>query len=306
MRIAIIDQHPDGPAYPHDLADVLSRQGVSVLPVPAASVGLTIDPSGAGVTVLFGGRPAQVDTVLTRRVSLLDEVLAPAMAYLERAGVWVCNPTAAASTARDKVRTALRLAEAGIPAVPCVAVPAAPANDVLAALATLGPGPLVVKPALGGGGVGVALADDADAAAAHVGHLSGQLDFSNPEVVIAATRHYVVQPYVGDGVDARVFVIGGEALAMTRRTAPPADFRTNGQFGGTVAPWWDNDCAAVAVAAANALGLHYAGVDVIPTGDGPRVLEVNGWPQFATTAAVTGVNLAGALAAMLLTGPPPA
>ncbi len=35
---------------------------------------------------------------------------------------------------------------------------------------------------------------------------------------------------------------------------------------------------------------------------GPAVLEVNGWPGFARTTVITGVDIAGLLAAYLLTG----
>jgi glutathione synthase/RimK-type ligase-like ATP-grasp enzyme len=165
-------------------------------------------------------------------------------------------------------------------------------------------GPLVVKPAVGGGGVGVVQVVDAEAAAAHIERLSERLDFSDPELVVASARHYVVQPLIGDGCDYRVFVLNGQAIACTRRNAAAGEFRTNGSFGGVDEVWSDPAVEDVAVRATLAMGLHYAGVDVLVGPDGPQVLEVNGWAGFAHTEQVTGVPIAQELARFLLAGRP--
>jgi ribosomal protein S6--L-glutamate ligase len=296
-HVTIIDRETSSQIFPHDLVRDLTERGAEVQAVPTAQVGLHITEDG--ITTMFAGLAARTDVVITRRVFLLDEVVAPALFNLERAGVRVCNPTAPATIARDKGRTAELLIRSGVATVPTLVLPAAPASDLEQMISSMGSGPLVVKPATSGGGAGVVLCADPKTAARHLEHISQQIDFSNPEMVIANSLHYVVQPYVGAGRDARVFILDGEPLAMTRRTAG-ADFRTNGAHAAEVEAWWDASVAEVAVEAVKAIGLEYAGVDVIPTDNGPLVLEVNGWPGFASTAAVTGVDITGALASYLL------
>lgn len=298
MHIVVIDRDPSATAYIQELLKLLIDRGASVDALRPSEVSVVADHGEA--VVCFRGAPARADVVFTRQVSLMDELLALLFASSRARGCRICNPPAAASLARDKVLTAVCLSRAGVPVVPTIGVVGAPATETLSALEGRFGGPLVVKPATGGGGVGVTLVESARAAALHLENLSNQLDFDHPDIVVASSRHYVVQPLVGSGVDARVFVIGRDVVAMTRRTAPPTDFRTNGAFGAQLEAWWDADAADVAVRAAAAVGLEYAGVDVIPTDDGPVVLEVNGWPGYAHTAYIAGVDIASHIADLLL------
>jgi glutathione synthase/RimK-type ligase-like ATP-grasp enzyme len=55
-----------------------------------------------------------------------------------------------------------------------------------------------------------------------------------------------------------------------------------------------------AQAAARALDMDYAGVDLLPTRDGPQVLEVNGVAAWQGLQRVTPVDIAGAIVADLL------
>jgi ribosomal protein S6--L-glutamate ligase len=100
------------------------------------------------------------------------------------------------------------------------------------------------------------------------------------------------------GVDYRLFVGGGEVKACVRRTAPRGDWRSNAARGAGVAEAsssreWDR----VALAAARALGLDFAGVDLAVTAEGPTVLEVNGVPNFRAVFEATGRDMARAMAA---------
>ncbi|KAF5055906.1 Ribosomal protein S6--L-glutamate ligase [anaerobic digester metagenome] len=100
---------------------------------------------------------------------------------------------------------------------------------------------------------------------------------------------YYLQEYVPNEEDYRVFVIGGEAVgAIRRRSAHLTHNIHQGGSGKAVAV--TPEMAALSVAAARAVGVDYAGVDLIPTGSGFSVLEVNGTPNWhCMTAPIPGL-----------------
>ncbi|MDQ2050154.1 RimK family alpha-L-glutamate ligase [Natronolimnohabitans sp. A-GB9] len=78
--------------------------------------------------------------------------------------------------------------------------------------------------------------------------------------------------------DARVYVVGGEIVGAMYRYAPDNDWRTNVALGGSVEDATDDlpeEARDMARRAATAIGLDYAGVDLVEGDDGWFVLEVN-------------------------------
>lgn len=90
---------------------------------------------------------------------------------------------------------------------------------------------------------------------------------------------YYLQEYVPNDRDYRVFVIGGEAVGAIERRS---DHLThNIHQGGTArAVEVDEEMAAIAIAATEAVKADYAGVDLLLDRDGYTVLEVNGTPNW--------------------------
>ena len=75
------------------------------------------------------------------------------------------------------------------------------------------------------------------------------------------------------------------------------DFRSNISNGGHGSLYQPNkDFIDLALRATKALGLDFAGVDVMFGEGGPILCEVNSNPQFASTLQATGVNLADYIA----------
>src|SRR5262249_37721962 len=116
-------------------------------------------------------------------------------------------------------------------------------------------------------------------------------------------RHEVVylQAWVGrePPEDLRLFVVGGRVEAAMARRAPDGDFRTNVHQGGQARAIRPRpELARVAVSAARAMGLAYAGVDVIDSDEGPTVLEVNGTPSWRALHEATGCDMADAIIAL--------
>jgi len=155
------------------------------------------------------------------------------------------------------------------------------------AVAAVGGPPVVLKVLSGTHGTGVFLAESLDAARTIL------------EAMWGIEQNLIVQRYIGAaaGRDLRLFVIGKEVAASIRRTAPPGSFKANLHQGGraeAVTP--DAECIEMALAAARTTGLHVAGVDLLESGDGPLVTEVNASPGLEGVEDATGRDIAGALA----------
>jgi ribosomal protein S6--L-glutamate ligase len=103
------------------------------------------------------------------------------------------------------------------------------------------------------------------------------------------------------GTSIRVVVLDGDVLAATELRAQQGEWRSNGALGGV-----GYDCKLgetekkLAAEACRALGLRYAGVDLIRSDKGCLVLEVNSGSPFDGAERRTGKNIARALIEALL------
>lgn len=97
----------------------------------------------------------------------------------------------------------------------------------------------------------------------------------------------------GDGPhsDLRVYVVGDSVLGGMIRSAPDEEWRTNVALGGDVTAAGDvltDEIVQIALDSAHALGLDYAGVDLIRDEDEWYVLEVNPTAGFKGFFRATG------------------
>jgi len=194
---------------------------------------------------------------------------------LEMLGSAVVNSTASVALADSKWHTAMALAGAGLP-VPdqqLIACSDGPAD--LATIGALG-WPLVLKSNSGFGGQEVWLVADQD-------QLRARLDARpRPDTYLAQQ----FRPEAA-GVDTRILVMGGQVVAAMQRRSSTGDFRSNLSQGGVAtrhAPSAGE--LALAVAAAAAVGLRIAGIDLLTTTDGPMIIEVNANPSLAAHHAL--------------------
>ena len=110
--------------------------------------------------------------------------------------------------------------------------------------------------------------------------------------------NFLVQEFIGEaqGADLRCFVVGDRVIGAMQRQAPAGDFRSNLHRGGTAsAVEATPQERAVAVHAAQVVGLGIAGVDLIRADRGPLVLEVNASPGLEGIEAATGQDIAGGI-----------
>jgi glutathione synthase/RimK-type ligase-like ATP-grasp enzyme len=185
------------------------------------------------------------------------------------------------------VATTRALQRAGVPVLPTVGV--VPGDGVQVS-GVLPDRAMVVKPARASKARGVQSFTSVDEA-------QGSLR-AGRELVAGMVDHQLVQPRAsGAGCDYRVVVADGEVVAVTCRQAPTGEFITNhpdGTVDDVFPPFADHrQVVEVAVAAAEALELDFAGVDVIHHDGRAVVLEVNAWPGLA--AAVRNDQLARSL-----------
>ncbi len=125
--------------------------------------------------------------------------------------------------------------------------------------------PLIIKVASGYGGMGVMMFKNKDAALSAVTTLLGM----KKQIII---EEYLKNP----GEDNRAYVVGGKVVASYKRKCSKDEFRSNLLVGGKAE--YTNiseEMKDIAVRAAAALNSDILAVDMIPTNDGPKVVEVN-------------------------------
>lgn len=106
---------------------------------------------------------------------------------------------------------------------------------------------------------------------------------------------HLYQEYIECGAsDLRVITIGGKAVAAMKRTAvKEGEFRANAELGGKgEAIKLTPALREIAESASVALGLEYAGVDLLACDRGLLVTEVNSNAHFKLIEEVTGVPIA--------------
>lgn len=203
---------------------------------------------------------------------------------LEGQGVLCVNSAEVVRTAGDKALTGIALARAGVPSLRTIV--AFTPESALAACDQLGY-PCVTKPVVGSWGRLVSRLDTRAAAEAVFEH----------RAVLGSWQHSVfyVQEYVEKrGRDARVFVVGGEAIAAIWRHSE--HWITNTALGGSVQrAEHRGELGEIAEAASRAMGGGLLAIDVVETTDGLAVLEVNHSGEFRNSVEPTGVNIPGAM-----------
>jgi ribosomal protein S6--L-glutamate ligase len=202
----------------------------------------------------------------------------------EMMGVLSANESQAITRSRDKLRCLQLLSREGV-GLPVTGFAHSP-KDIGGLITSVGEAPLVVKLLEATQGIGVVLAETRQAA----------------ESVIAAFRqlnaNILVQEFIQDsrGSDIRVLVVEGEAKAAMMRRGAPGEFRSNLHRGGTAEQIeLTPQERASAERAARAIGLNFAGVDMLRTREGPVILEVNSSPGLRGIEQATGKDVAGAV-----------
>lgn len=206
----------------------------------------------------------------TRRISMLE--------HMEIAGIKMVNSTYPFRRSRDKYATQYILHDAGIP------IPSTYTTESLArAYQKTGEmEDVIYKPILSSMGRGSMKFTDQD------------LAYNAYRLLDRLQHPLILQKYVENpGRDIRVFIIGDKVVGAVYKYIPEGQWKSNvAQGGKMVEEKMSDEIIEMAFNATRAMGLDYAGVDLLESKEGPIVLEVNASPGWQGLKGATGKDVA--------------
>ncbi|MAP24265.1 MAG: hypothetical protein CMM87_01850 [Rickettsiales bacterium] len=214
--------------------------------------------------------PLDFDALIPRLKTHDFEAGCVALSGYQAQGVYCLNSPAALHLARRKFQCLQVLARHHLPIPRTLWLPTE--ADLCSFMEITGSQQLIIKTNLGSIGKGVMLAES-------LGQVRALIDYLH-----AVHEPFFIQEFIAEsaGQDMRALVLDGQIIGAVKRQAnAPGEFRSNISRGGmagkiTLSPQQQQ----LALDAAKAVGLTFAGVDLIESADQTYVLEVNGNPGF--------------------------
>ncbi|MFM7703139.1 MAG: 30S ribosomal protein S6--L-glutamate ligase [Alphaproteobacteria bacterium] len=242
---------------------------------------IKISPNNCEVYHQEGKKLSKIDYVIPRIKPSMTFYGTAIVRQFEVMNIRCLNNSDAITKSRDKLHTLQILAQhkLGLP----ITSFANSSYDTKDLIKIVGGAPLVVKLLEGTKGVGVVLAETTKAG----------------ESVINAFRSLkadvLVQQYIKEskGQDIRCFVIGNKVVASIERTAQEGEFRANIHLGATakVIEITEEE-RELAVKASKVINLEVAGVDMVRSNSGPKILEINSSPGLEGIEGASAMNIA--------------
>ncbi len=222
-----------------------------------------------------------MDLVIPRIGASVTEHGLAVVNQFDMMGVPIVNNSQPIARSRDKLRCFQLLTRKDIN-MPRTVVAREP-HQIGAALEAVGGPPVVLKLIRGTQGIGVILAETEQA-------VQSVLD-----TLWSLGQTILIQEFVAEseGRDIRALVVGNRVITAMRRQARFGEFRSNIHRGGdgTVLDL-DAEYERVAIQATQVMGLQVAGVDLLESSEGPKVMEINSSPGFEALERATGLDIA--------------
>lgn len=225
---------------------------------------------------------ARFDAIIPRIGTRMTFYGMAVVRQFEMMGVYCLNSARSIGASRDKLLAHQLLAQHKI-GMPNTAF-AMTSRDTKGILDLVGGSPVVVKLLSSTQGKGVVLAETKKAG------------YSLVDAFRGLNAHFLVQEFIKEssGTDIRCFVVDGKVVGSIKRTAQPGEFRSNLHQGGTATPVRiSKEERRSAIKAARVLKLNVAGVDLLRSDTGPKILEVNSSPGLQGIEKATGKDIAG-------------
>jgi len=201
---------------------------------------------------------------------------------MQRWGIPTLNSASAVSVCDDKARASMVLEAAGIPS-PKTFV-AYSVESALAACEELGY-PAVMKPVTGSWGRLISKVNGPEQAKAIISQKSEHGSFHHEIYYI---QEFIEKP----GRDIRAYVIGGRIVAASYRTSE--HWITNAARGAVSVPCpITPEIEDLALRSCEVVGARLAGVDLIETDEGLKVIEINTGGEFKGLMTTTDRDIAG-------------
>jgi ribosomal protein S6--L-glutamate ligase len=233
----------------------------------------------------LGDHPApHADLVLPRIGASITNYGLAVVRQFDLMGVPVLNTALAIARSRDKLRAMQLLTKRDIdvPVTVCMRTP----GSIEPALSLVGGAPCILKLQQGAQGIGTMIAETPQAVTSLL------------ETLWAMGQDIILQQYIAEakGRDLRAIVVGGRVIASMRRQAKAGEFRSNLHRGGLgVKAALHDKYRRAAVAATRVMGLEVAGVDMLETREGPKILEINSSPGLEGIERASGIDVAVAI-----------
>ena len=232
--------------------------------------------------VFFKGEEIKnVDAIIPRIGASVTYYGTAVVRQFEMMKVFTTTESQALVRSRDKLRSLQVLSRAGL-GLPKTAFTNY-SKDVSSIINKVGGAPCVIKLLEGTQGVGVVLAETQSAAESVLEAFQG------------LKARVIVQEFIkeANGADIRAFVVDGVIIGAMKRQGKEGEFRSNLHRGGSAQIIeLSEDEEHAALKAAKAMGLGIAGVDMLQSKDGPKILEVNSSPGLEGIEKATGKDIA--------------
>lgn len=280
MKIAILSQ--DGSLYSTKrLKEAGEQRGHQMYVIDYSRCYININSKKP--TVIYDGKSLQKFDAIIPRIGASKTFYGTAIVrQFEIMGTFTINESQAISRSRNKLISLQLLGKEGINLPSTVFSNSAIDTDSLIKL--VGGTPVVIKILEGTQGMGVILADTHQVAKSVIEGFRGV----DVEVLVQKFIHEA------NGCDLRCFVVGDKVVAAIKRKSATGEFRSNLHRGGTAEKVkLTPQERSIAVAAAKAMGLKLAGVDLLRSDHGPVVIEVNSSPGLEGIETTTQIDVSG-------------
>lgn len=249
-------------------------RGMTVTPIFDRELALNV----SALTAAESG--VDIDVLLDR--SVVHSRAGYTLFAMERWGIPTLNSAQAVTICDDKARASMVLEAAGIPSPKTFVTYSV--ESALQACEALGY-PAVLKPVTGSWGRLIAKVNGPDQARSIISQKSEHGSFHHE---IYYVQEFIEKP----GRDIRAYVIGGKIIAASYRTSE--HWITNAARGAVSVPCpVTPEIEELALRACGVVGARLAGVDLIETDEGLKVIEINTGGEFKGLMTTTDRDIAG-------------
>ena len=269
------------------LEESAKKSGHTLITILAEDCQLCFDKKP--YVLIHNKRPRNINVLITRAnfPGMSENLHSPLIEQFELANIPVINKAKAVSDAKNKVKNIQILTANNIPIPKTFVIRSS--QYIENVVKKIGNYPVILKTVGGSQGAGVSIVESQ----------RGLRSIIEMMIKDETSAPLIIQEYISEssGRDLRVFFVHEKIVAAMERIAQKEDeFRSNFKLGGKVqVVELSRKEKNLAIKATKVSGLNFAGVDILRTKSGPKILEVNANPGLEGITKATGIDVAGAI-----------